>query len=117
MWDEALPEEVRQLGPEPAKVDEWLRSEELFEPFRKRFACKIGRPTVPISTFVRLMYLKDRYGLGYETLVIEVRDSPQWRRFCEIPLDGKVPHPTTLSKLAKRYGDQTIKELNKSCWA
>lgn len=112
VWDEALPEEVRQLGPELARVDEWLRNEELFEPFRKRFACKIGRPTVPVSTFVRLMYLKDRYGLGYETVVVEVRDSLQWRRFCEIPLDGKVPHPTTLSKLAKRYGDDTVKELN-----
>lgn len=112
VWDEALPEELRQLGPELAKVDRWLRNEELFEPFRKRFACQIGRPTVPVSTFVRLMYLKDRYGLGYESLVVEVRDSIQWRRFCEIPLDGKVPHPTTLSKLAKRYGDETVKELN-----
>jgi len=29
-----------------------------------------GRPTVPIETYLRLMYLKHRYGLGYETLSV-----------------------------------------------
>lgn len=44
-----------------------------------RFACTIGRPTVPIETYLRLMYLQHRYGLGYETLVKEVvADSLSW---------------------------------------
>jgi len=29
-------------------------------------------------------------------LCAEVSDSITWRRFCRIPLDGRVPHPTTL---------------------
>jgi IS5 family transposase len=33
---------------------------------------------------------------GYESLCAEVADSISWRRFCRIPIDGRVPHPTTL---------------------
>jgi len=45
------------------------------------------------------MFLKLRYRLGYGVVVREVSDSITWRRFCRIPLDGQVPHPTTLMKL------------------
>ena len=31
-------------------------------------------------------------------------DSIAWRRLCRIPLDGSVPHPTTLMKLTTRCG-------------
>ena len=41
------------------------------------------------------MFLMFRYRLGYETLCREVADLITWRRFCRIPLDGQVPHPTT----------------------
>jgi len=56
--------------------------------------------------------LKHRYQLGYETLCREVGDSIAWRRFCRIPLDQPVPHPTTLSKLVRRCGPDTIAALN-----
>ena len=46
--------------------------------------------------YLRLMFLKFRYRLGYESLCAEVGDSISWRRFCRIGLDGRVPHPTTL---------------------
>ena len=59
------------------------------------------------------MYLKFRYGLGYESLVNEVRDSIQWRRFCRISLCDPVPHATTLVKLTKRYGPGVVGELNR----
>jgi IS5 family transposase len=52
-----------------------------------------------MEVYLRLMFLKFRYRLGYETLCREVKDSITWRRFCRIPLDGHVPHPTTLMKL------------------
>jgi IS5 family transposase len=58
------------------------------------------------------MYLKHRYGLGYETLCKEVADSFTWRRFCRIALDGRVPDPTTLMKLTKRLGPELVDELN-----
>jgi IS5 family transposase len=49
-----------------------------------------------MEVYLRLMFLKFRYRLGYETLCREVSDSIMWRRFCRIPLDGQVPHATTL---------------------
>jgi transposase, IS5 family len=68
--------------------------------------------TIPVETYVRLMYLKHRYGLGYETLCKEVADSFTWRRFCRIGIDGRVPHPSTLMKLTKRLGARLLEELN-----
>jgi IS5 family transposase len=58
------------------------------------------------------MYLKYRYGLGYETLCREVADSFTWRRFCRIAIDGRVPDPSTLMKLTKRLGSELVDELN-----
>ena len=42
------------------------------------------------------------------------RDSISWRRFCRIPLDGKVPHPTTLMELTTRCGDEAAAGLNEA---
>jgi hypothetical protein len=36
---------------------------------------------------------------GYQTLCRETGDPITWRRFCRIPLDVQVPHPTTWMKL------------------
>jgi IS5 family transposase len=58
------------------------------------------------------MFLKFRYRLGYESLCREVADSITWRRFCRIPLDGSVPHPTTLMKLTTRCGSAAVDGLN-----
>jgi hypothetical protein len=58
------------------------------------------------------MFLKFRYRLGYESLCREVSDSITWRRFCRIPLDGSVPHPTTLMKLTTRCGSAAVDGLN-----
>jgi IS5 family transposase len=69
-------------------VDALLDDERFLAPFVERFSCPIGRPKIPMESYLRLMYLKHRYGLGYETLVKEVSDSTSWRRFCRIPLDG-----------------------------
>ena len=66
--------------------------------------------------YLRLMFLKFRYRLGYESLCREVSDSITWRRFCRIPLDGAVPHPTTLMKLTTRCGSVAVDGLNETCW-
>src|SRR5258707_10166401 len=63
------------------------------------------------------MFLKFRYRLGYESLCREVADSITWRRFCRIPLDGKVPHPTTLMKLTTRCGSAAVDGLNEALLA
>ncbi len=60
------------------------------------------------------MFLKFCYRLGYESLCREVGDSITWRRFCRIPLDGAVPHPTTLMKLSTRCGSAAVDGLNEA---
>jgi IS5 family transposase len=112
LWEAVLPPELRELPPELGKVDAVLDDDRFLAPFRSRLTASIGRPTIPIETYLRLMYLKHRYGLGYETLCREVSDSFTWRRFCRIALDGRVPDPTTLMKLTKRLGPGLLEELN-----
>jgi len=96
------------LSAELTAVDLWLADDRFFAPYRERFNIMVGRPTVPVETYLRLMYLKHRYGFGYETLVQEVTDSLHWREFCHIALDDAVPHPTTLSKLTRKYGPAVV---------
>src|SRR5712691_901248 len=112
LWEAVLPAELRELPAELAKVDELLDQDRFLAPFRSRLTATIGRPTIPIETYLRLMYLKHRYGLGYETLCKEVADSFTWRRFCRIAIDGRVPDPSTLMKLTKRLGPGLLEELN-----
>jgi IS5 family transposase len=59
-------------------------------PFAPHFDPLIGRPSTPVECYLRLMFLKFGYRLGFESLCTEVSDSITWRRFCRIPLDG--PH-------------------------
>lgn len=112
LWDSILPEEVRKLSEELTGVDELLNDPRLMEPFIQRFNETMGRPGVPVSVYLRLMYLKFRYKLGYETLVEEVSDSIKWRRFCEIGYTERVPDSTTLIKLTHKYGEDTLQELH-----
>src|SRR5437773_2241395 len=114
LWDQTFPPGVGELSEELTAIDTLLADEQFLEPFRRRLASKIGRPTIPMETYVRLMYLKHRYGLGYETLVKEVADSISWRRFCRIALGGDVPHSTTLIKLTRRCGPELFEELNRT---
>src|SRR5438105_6954900 len=112
LWEHVLPEEVRLLSAELTVIDALLDDDRFLAPFARRFACGFGRPTIPIDTYLRLMYLKHRHGLGYETLVKEVSDSLSWRQFCRLSLSGSVPHPTTLLKLTRRFGPELVEELN-----
>ena len=117
LWEAVLPDEVRRLPVEVERVDRLLDDEVFFGPFVPFFHPTAGRPSTPIETYLRLMFLKFRHGLGYESLCREVADSITWRRFCRIPLDGKVPHPTTLMKLTTRCGTAAIDGLNEALLA
>ena len=81
------------------------------------FDARIGRPSIPMETYLRLMFLKFRYRLGYESLCREVADSISWQRFCRIPLGVRVPHPTTLMKITTRCGDTAVAGLNEALLA
>ena len=108
LWEAVLPPELLKLPDELARVDALLDDPVFFAPFEPFFDPRVGRPSTPMETYLRLMFLKFRYRLGYESLCREVGDSITWRRFCRIPLDGAVPHPTTLMKLTTRCGSAAV---------
>src|SRR4051794_28272872 len=117
LWEAVLPEEVLRLPEELARVDALLDDPVFFAPFAPFFDPRLGRPSTPMETYLRLMFLKFRYRLGYESLCREVADSISWRRFCRIPLDGQVPHPTTLMKLTTRCGPAAVDGCNEALLA
>jgi transposase, IS5 family len=117
LWEAVLPAELLKLPDELARVDGLLDDPVFFAPFVSFFDPRIGRPSTPMETYLRLMFLKFRYRLGYESLCREVSDSITWRRFCRIPLDGQVPHPTTLMKLTTRCGSAAVDGLNEALLA
>ena len=114
LWEAVLPAELLKLPDELARVDGLLDDPVFFAPFVAFFDPRIGRRSTPMETYLRLMFLKFRYRLGYESLCREVSDSITWRRFCRIPLDGSVPHPTTLMKLTTRCGSAAVDGLNEA---
>src|ERR687890_505680 len=116
-WEAVLPEEVLRLPEELARVDALLDDPVFFAPFTPFFDPRLGRPSTPMEVYLRLMFLKFRYRLGYEILCSEVADSITWRRFCRIPIDGRVPHPTTLMKITTRCGTAAIEGCNEALLA
>ena len=112
LWEATLPAELLALPAELAAVDALLDDSAFFAPFVPYFDPRIGRPSTPMETYLRMMFLKFRYRLGYESLCREVCDSITWRRFCRIGLDASVPHPTTLMKLTTRCGAAAVDGLN-----
>jgi IS5 family transposase len=117
LWETILPEACLGLPAELAAVDRLLDDPVFFEPYRAHFHAKLGRPSVPIETYLRLMFLKYRYRLGFEPLCREVADSISWQRFCRIPLGTGAPHPTTLMKITTRCGVDATNGLNEALLA
>lgn len=111
LFDGWLPPALWELSEELAFADKALSDQRVLEPFLKNGKLK-GRRSVPIATYLRLMYLKERYQMSYEFLVKEVSDSLKWRRFCHLPLSGKVPDDKTLIKLTGKYGEKAVKNIH-----
>jgi len=117
LWEAILPDELRRLPGELARVDVLLDDPRFFAPFGPFFDPGIGRPSTAMETYLRLMFLKFRYRLGFESLCREVSDSITWRQFCRIGIDQPVPHPTTLMKLTSRCGSVAVEGLNEALLA
>jgi IS5 family transposase len=64
-----LPEAVLRLPGELARVDALLDDPVFFAPFAPYFDPLIGRPSTPVECYLRLMFLKFRYRLGYESML------------------------------------------------
>ncbi len=124
LWDDALPVEVKELPEDLAALDVLLSDHELLWPIVERWQQEFretgrlvlteGRPTIAMETYVRLMALKQRYRWGYRTLVAEVSDSIHLRRFCRISLSERVPDESTVRKLTRRIGAETVSELTRA---
>jgi IS5 family transposase len=124
LWDDALPVEVKELPEDLAALDGLLSDPELLMPLVERWRQEFeqtgravlteGRPTIALETFVRLMVLKQRYRWGYRTLVAEVSDSIHLRRFCRISLVERVPDESTVRKLTRRIGAETVAEITRA---
>jgi IS5 family transposase len=117
LFELVLPPELLRLPAELGRVDVLPDVPVFFAPFVPFFDPRLGRPSTPMETYRRLMFLKFRHGLGYESLCREVSESITWRRFCRIPLEGRVPHPTTLMKLTTRCGSAAVEGLNEALLA
>jgi len=124
LWDESLPLEVKELPEDLAALDRLLSDPELLWPLVERWQQEFretgrlvlteGRPTIALETYVRLMVLKQRYRWGYRTLVAEVSDSIHLRRFCRIALSERMPDESTVRKLTRRIGSETVSELTRT---
>lgn len=124
LWDESLPLEVKELPDDLAALDVVLADPELLWPLVERWQREFretgrlvlteGRPTIALETYIRLMVLKQRYRWGYRTLVAEVSDSIHLRRFCRISLGERVPDESTVRKLTRRIGAETVSEMTRA---
>ncbi|MGH7771803.1 MAG: transposase, partial [Candidatus Binatia bacterium] len=101
-----------ELDEELRKVDELLRQSSLLKPFEEVFDESLGRPGTPVGIYLRMMYLKFRWGLSYEEVEREVRERLPWRYFCHLSLMDAVPDSTTLIKLNQRFGEERMAKLN-----
>ena len=122
LWDEILPEEVKALPDDLAKLDELLCDPALLAPIAVRWERELpeasrfsprGRPSIAMESYVRLMVIKHRSGWGYETLMREVSDSIHLRRFCRLGLTERVPDESTVRKLTRRLGAEVVHELTR----
>jgi IS5 family transposase len=124
LGDEALPIEVRELPEDLAALDRLLAGPEMFASVVAHWRREVettgravltgGRPTVAMETYVRLMVLKARHDWGCRTLVAEVSDSIHLRRLCRIALSARVPDESTVRKLTRRIGDETVSEVTRA---
>ena len=102
-----------ELDEELKRVDQLLSQKELIKPFEDLFNETMGRPGTPIPVYLRMQYLKTRFGLSYEEVEREVTERIPWRFFCHLSLQDSVPDSTTLIKLNQRFGQQRLSVLNK----
>jgi IS5 family transposase len=75
-----------------------------FAPFVPFFDPRVGRPSTPMETYLRLMLFKVPVPVGVRVVVPGGVGLDHRRQFCRIALDQPVPHPTNLMKLTSRWG-------------
>ena len=64
LWEAILPEELRRLPEELARLDSLLDDPVFFAPFVPFFDLRLGRPSTPMETYLRLMFSSSATGSG-----------------------------------------------------
>lgn len=106
-----------KMGPELAKVDEYLEDETLFRLIRADLSkrrsktLETGRNSTPVEVVLRMLVVKRLYGYSYEDLERHVQDSLVLRQFCRVYLN-RVPDDTTLIRAANLIGGVTLEQFN-----
>jgi len=116
IWDAVFPELLRTLPDDLARLDQVLDSPQVLKRFEQHWGranLKVGRPSIAMASYVRLMALKHRHGWGYERLVSQVADSFHLRRFCRISIMDEVPDESTVRKLTRRLGPELVDQLTR----
>ena len=66
LWESVLPPELLRLPEELARVDAMLDDPAFYVPFVPFFDPRMCRQSTPMETYLRLMFLKFRYRLGWK---------------------------------------------------
>jgi hypothetical protein len=57
-WETVLPPGYQDLPRELAAVDALLDDPVFFQPYRAHFSAEFGRPSIPLETYLRMMFLE-----------------------------------------------------------
>jgi IS5 family transposase len=106
-----------EMDPVLAQIDELLDDEELYQLIRNDLAKRFpltevtGRKSTPVEVILRMLAVKQLYGLSYEQTEYQVRDSLVLRQFCRVYFND-VPDDTTLIRWANLIEAETLKAFN-----
>jgi IS5 family transposase len=113
LWESILPAEAVRLPKDLVGADRVLSDPALVEVFRAFFDPDRGRRSIPMETYVRLMFVKWYLKMGYGRMTEFVAGSITLRVFARIGIDQAVPDPSTLKRITKRCGPEAIAALNR----
>jgi len=106
-----------EMDPVLAQIDELLDDEELYQLIRNDFTKRFpltevtGRKSTPVEVVLRMLTIKQLYGLSYEQTEYQVRDSLVLRQFCRVYFND-VPDDTTLIRWANLVKAETLVAFN-----
>lgn len=120
LWMDGAPANLYQVPKELEMMAKILDRIEVLQPFIDQYRKAVqageltltGRNTIPLRTFVGIMFLYKKYGLGFRLTMERIGDSFAWRAFCRMPLDKEVPDYSTINKLANRFGADAVDKMN-----
>jgi IS5 family transposase len=106
-----------EMEPILAQIDVLLDDEELYQLIRNDFTKRFpltevtGRKSTPVEVVLRMLTIKQLYGLSYEQTEYQVRDSLVLRQFCRVYFKD-VPDDTTLIRWANLVKAETLAAFN-----